>query len=97
NNIKNINIDDDILNSNIDMNIHVLTSGTWPSYDLSTITLPNIIQKYQDSYKKFYTSIQNGRKLNYSISLSHCIIKGNLPKGEKRFVLSAYQGTVLLL
>lgn len=103
---KDIDISNDLMskfrlrnkNSNaFDLEVQVLTSGCWPSYDTDAINLPGIVQERLEIYKKFYVHINNGRQLKWTTSLSHCIIAANFPKGRKELVLSAFQGCVLLL
>ncbi|ETO13463.1 hypothetical protein RFI_23907 [Reticulomyxa filosa] len=37
---------------------------------------------FQDSFRSFYCHINSGRQLNWTVSLSHCIISAHFPKVE---------------
>jgi len=93
----NGNGDGDSGGGDIEFNIHVLTSGCWPTYNTQPIVLPSSIQSRMSEFSKFYVRVNNGRKLNWTAPLSHCIMAANFPKGRKELVLSAFQACVLML
>ncbi|KAJ6936659.1 hypothetical protein NC652_011382 [Populus alba x Populus x berolinensis] len=83
------------LPSGIEMSVHVLTTGYWPTYPPMDVRLPHELNVYQDIFKEFYLSKYSGRRLMWQNSLGHCVLKAEFPKGG--FVLIAYHPTVVLM
>ena len=53
--------------------------------------------KYLETFKTFYISKHNGRKLQWQPTLGHCVLKASLSHGEKELQVSLFQTLVLLL
>ncbi|KAJ9563547.1 hypothetical protein OSB04_008707 [Centaurea solstitialis] len=85
------------LPSGIEMNVHVLTTGYWPTYPLMDVRLPHELNVYQDIFKEFYLSKYSGRRLMWQNSLGHCVLKAEFPKGKKELAVSLFQTVVLML
>ncbi|KAJ7544778.1 hypothetical protein O6H91_09G092800 [Diphasiastrum complanatum] len=85
------------LPSGIEMNVHVLTTGYWPTYPPMEIRLPHEANVYQDIFKEFYLSKHSGRRLMWQNSLGHCVLKANFPKGRKELSVSLFQTVILML
>eukprot|EP00238_Polyblepharides_amylifera_P008063 CAMPEP_0196582338 /NCGR_PEP_ID=MMETSP1081-20130531/38666_1 /TAXON_ID=36882 /ORGANISM="Pyramimonas amylifera, Strain CCMP720" /LENGTH=239 /DNA_ID=CAMNT_0041902877 /DNA_START=200 /DNA_END=919 /DNA_ORIENTATION=- len=81
----------------MDMLIHVLTQGYWPSYPPTEVKLPAELNAYQEVFREFYLSKHSGRRLHWQNSLAHCVLKVNFPKGTKELVVSLFQTVVLML
>eukprot|EP00267_Zea_mays_P019061 NP_001335610.1 uncharacterized LOC100501431 [Zea mays] len=61
------------LPSGIEMSVHVLTTGYWPTYPPMDVKLPHELNVYQDIFKEFYLSKYSGRRLMwhaYQLKLS---------------------------
>eukprot|EP00850_Spirogloea_muscicola_P022668 SM000306S11741 [mRNA] locus=s306:78886:84466:+ [translate_table: standard] len=85
------------LPSGIEMNVHVLTTGYWPTYPPMEVQLPHELNKYQEIFKDFYLSKHSGRRLMWQNSLGHCVLKADYPKGKKELSVSLFQTVVLML
>ncbi|GBG65908.1 hypothetical protein CBR_g54200 [Chara braunii] len=85
------------LPSGIEMNVHVLTTGYWPTYPPMEVKLPHELNVYQDIFKEFYLSKHSGRRLMWQNSLGHCVLKADFPKGKKELSVSLFQTVVLML
>ncbi|CAM6082064.1 unnamed protein product [Calypogeia fissa] len=85
------------LPSGIEMNVHVLTTGYWPTYPPMEVRLPHELNVYQDIFKEFYLSKHSGRRLMWQNSLGHCVLKANFSKGKKELSVSLFQTVVLML
>ncbi|XP_075481912.1 LOW QUALITY PROTEIN: cullin-4-like [Primulina tabacum] len=85
------------LPSGIEMSVHVLTTGYWPTYPPMDVRLPHELNVYQDIFKEFYLSKYSGRRLMWQISLGHCVLKAEFPKGRKELSVSLFQTVVLML
>lgn len=81
----------------IDMNVHVLTTGYWPTYPPMDLRLSHELNQYQDVFKEFYLSKHSGRRLMWQHSLGQCVLKADFPKGRKELQVSLFQAVVLML
>ncbi|KAE8713076.1 Cullin-4 [Hibiscus syriacus] len=64
------------LPSGIEMSVHVLTTGYWPTYPPTVLRLPCELNVYQE----FYLSKYSGRHLMWQNSLGHCVLKAGFLK-----------------
>ncbi|KAK4491577.1 hypothetical protein RD792_002329 [Penstemon davidsonii] len=85
------------LPSGIELSVHVLTTGYWPTYPPMDVRLPHELNVYQDIFKEFYLSKYSGRRLMWQNSLGHCVLKADFPKGKKELAVSLFQTVVLML
>ncbi|GAB2279869.1 hypothetical protein Dimus_014505 [Dionaea muscipula] len=85
------------LPAGIEMSVHVLTTGYWPTYPPMDVELPRELTTYQDIFKEFYLSKYSGRRLMWQNSLGHCVLKAEFPKGKKELAVSLFQAVVLML
>ncbi|KAL0310541.1 UNVERIFIED_CONTAM: Cullin-4 [Sesamum angustifolium] len=85
------------LPSGIELSVHVLTTGYWPTYPPMDVRLPLELNVYQDIFKEFYLSKYSGRRLMWQNSLGHCVLKAEFPKGKKELAVSLFQTVVLML
>nr|BAW00391.1 cullin 4 [Petunia x hybrida] len=85
------------LPTGIEMSVHVLTMGYWPTYPPMDVRLPHELNVYQDIFKEFYLSKYSGRRLMWQNSLGHCVLKTEFPKGKKELAVSLFQTVALML
>lgn len=85
------------LKSDVELSVHVLTQGYWPTYPPAEVNLPQTILELQEVFNSFYTSKHNGRRLQWHPYLGHCTLKANFPLGRKELAVSLLQTIVLLL
>ncbi|KHJ43308.1 leucine Rich repeat-containing domain protein [Trichuris suis] len=84
--------------ASMDMSVNVLTTGSWPSYPTSTVTLPADMQSYVERFQKFYADKHGGRVLSWQYSVGSCVVLANFGyKNEKELLVSPYQAIVLSL
>lgn len=81
----------------IDLQITVITSGSWPIYPEEPCTLPEEIARAQDTFRDFYVANHSGRVLKWQNVHGHAILKVLFPRGEKELVVSLFQTSVLML
>ncbi|CAK9867204.1 unnamed protein product [Sphagnum jensenii] len=81
----------------IEMNVHVLTTGYWPTYPPMEVRMPHELNVYQDIFKEFYLSKHSGRRLMWQNSLGYCVLKADFTKGKKELSVSLFQTVVLML
>ena len=83
--------------SDIELSVHVLTQGYWPTYAPVEVSLPAEVLRLQEVFNTYYTSKHNGRRLQWHTYLGHCTMRCNFPAGRKELVVSLLQAVVLLL
>jgi cullin 4 len=81
----------------VEMHIHVLTTGFWPTYPPSKVRLPNVLNNELKVFNTFYNSKYGGRKMIWQHSLGVVSLRAFFPKGRKELSVSCYQATVLML
>ncbi|THU64646.1 hypothetical protein C4D60_Mb01t28660 [Musa balbisiana] len=80
-----------------DLSVSVLTTGFWPSYKSSDLTLPDEMVKCIEAFKKFYESSSKNRKLSWIYSLGTCNINAKFDAKSIELNVATYQAAVLLL
>ncbi|XP_059625725.1 cullin-1-like [Cornus florida] len=86
-----------IANPGIDLTVTVLTTGFWPSYKSSDLSLPEEMVKCVEVFKEFYQTKTKHRKLTWIYSLGTCNINGKFEQKTIELILGTYQAAVLLL
>lgn len=87
-----------LLGSSVDLNVHVLEAARWPlTTQVAEVKLPKQLIDYQETFKQFYLTKHNGRKLSWQHVDGSCTVKGHFPKGFKILSLSLYQTIALVL
>ena len=81
----------------VDMHVHVLTTGFWPTYPPSKVRLPVVLDNELKIFNTFYDSKYSGRKMAWQHSLGVVSLRAFFPKGRKELSVSCYQATVLML
>jgi len=85
------------IRSDVELSVHVLTQGYWPTYPPVEVNLPQEVLHLQEIFNNYYTSKHNGRRLQWHPYLGHCTLKANFPLGRKELVVSLLQTIVLVL
>ncbi|XP_027117083.1 cullin-1 [Coffea arabica] len=81
----------------IDLTVTVLTTGFWPSYKSSDLSLPEELVKCVEVFKDFYQTKTKHRKLTWIYSLGTCNINGKFEPKPIELIVGTYQAAVLLL
>jgi len=82
----------------IEMNVSVCTTGAWPSNQVSQSIMPDSIKSAAEKYKNFYSTLHNGRKLDFRMDLGKAEVQVHFnPTTKKVLVVTTYQMMVLLL
>lgn len=86
------------LGGSIELNVHVLEAARWPlATQVVEIKLPMELSDYQETFKQFYLTKHNGRKLSWQHIDGSCVVKATFPRGTKILSLSLYQAVALML
>ncbi|XP_017785971.1 PREDICTED: cullin-4A isoform X2 [Nicrophorus vespilloides] len=83
--------------SSLEMTVHILTMGYWPTYTPMEVNIPENMVQLQEVFNKFYLSKHSGRKLQWQPTLGYCVLKARFKSGRKELVVSLFQSLVLLL
>ncbi|VFQ68632.1 unnamed protein product [Cuscuta campestris] len=81
----------------IDLTVTLLTTGFWPSYKSSDLSLPAEMAKCVEVFKEFYETKTNNRRLTWIYSLGTCNVIGKFDAKTIELVLGTYQAAALLL
>lgn len=87
----------DIEYTKIDLTVHILTMGYWPTYPIMEVTMPSLLLELQSIFNKFYLAKHSGRKLQWQPTLGSCVLTSRFEHGPKEFLVSLFQALVLLL
>lgn len=80
------------------VNVRVLTTDNWPTYDLYEINLPKQMRDSLSTFEEFYRQQHNTRRLNWHYALSGTVLSATFRKGyKKELIMSLHQAVVLLL
>lgn len=93
---KKLNTQIDPLNG-IDLNVNVLTTGSWPTHAQYTSKLPPNLLNLTLEFENFYYKNHSGRKLTWQTSMGTADIKALFKTCRKEFNLSTNQMIILLL
>jgi cullin-4 len=81
----------------IELSVHVLTTGFWPTQLGTKCILPPQIVRCCETFKAHYLRQYSGRRLQWHPYLGHCTLLANFPLGRKELNVSLNQAIVLLL
>lgn len=83
----------------IDMDINILTTGFWPSFQPVDAKLPTEMSEMQNLFNKFYTMKHNGRHLIWINTHGSCVVRTpfSFKSGKIELTASVFQVVVLLL
>jgi hypothetical protein len=80
-----------------DLNVTVLTMGTWPISIEQPIRLPNFLADAQAIFKEFYDSRNNRRMLKWAHTKSYIQLDARFASDKKLLEVSTYQACILLM
>lgn len=81
----------------IELDVTVLTAGSWPISLHAPITLPQQLLSIADTFKSFYLSNHTGRKLTWQLNLGKAEIRAKFPSQVVDLTVSTYQMIILFL
>ncbi|CAI9778403.1 unnamed protein product [Fraxinus pennsylvanica] len=81
----------------LELIVTVFTTGFWPSYESSDLSLPTEMVKCVEVFKEFYQTKTKHRKLTWIYSLGICNINRKFEQKTIELIVGTYQVAVLLL
>ena len=79
-----------------EMTVQVLTTGYWPTYPSTEVSLPPALDMRQSAFTEFYLAKYHGRRLAWKYMLASCVVLALFPKDPKEIEVSLCQTLVLL-
>uniref|UniRef100_A0A0E0K582 Cullin family profile domain-containing protein n=1 Tax=Oryza punctata TaxID=4537 RepID=A0A0E0K582_ORYPU len=80
------------------LDVHILTTGSWPTQPCPPCNLPTEILTICDKFRTYYLGTHNGRRLTWQTNMGTADIKATFGKGQKHELnVSTYQMCVLML
>ncbi|CAK7564742.1 MAG: Serine/threonine-protein kinase tel1 [Sporothrix epigloea] len=84
-------------NNAVDLQVSVLSAAAWPSYPDTALNLPPAVLAQVNLFDKYYKTKHTGRRLTWTHTLGHCLVKARFNRGVKELMVSSFQAAVLLL
>jgi cullin 3 len=81
----------------IDINVHVLTTGFWPTQNTATCTLSSEIQQCCQLFEKFYLNNHSGRRLTWQTNMGTGELRSHFGTKKHELNVSTFQMCILLL
>jgi len=81
----------------IDMNVHVLTTGFWPTQAVAKCNLPQEVLHCCEIFQKFYLGNHTGRRLTWQTNMGTAELKAQFSSKRHELSVSTYQMCILLL
>jgi cullin 3 len=81
----------------VELNVHVLTTGFWPTQSTSECNLPSEISRCCEVFKKYYLGKHNGRRLTWQTNMGTGELRAYFGKKRHELNVSTYQICILLL
>ncbi|CAK7213142.1 Serine/threonine-protein kinase tel1 [Sporothrix curviconia] len=81
----------------VDLQVSVLAESAWPLYPKTALNLPPEVLAQVNLFDKYYKTKHTGRKLAWTHTLGHCLLKARFNRGVKELMVSSFQAAVLLL
>eukprot|EP01127_Copromyxa_protea_P005350 TRINITY_DN15293_c0_g1_i1.p1 TRINITY_DN15293_c0_g1~~TRINITY_DN15293_c0_g1_i1.p1 ORF type:complete len:736 (-),score=141.66 TRINITY_DN15293_c0_g1_i1:66-2273(-) len=81
----------------VELNVHVLTTGFWPTQSSTVCNLPVEINRCCEEFKKYYLGKHNGRRLTWQINMGTGELRAFFGKKRHELNVSTFQICILLL
>jgi len=81
----------------MELNVHVLTTGFWPTQSVPECQLPPDVQVCCEDFKSFYFTIHQGRRLAWQTNMGNADVKATFRASRHELNVSTYQMCILML
>lgn len=81
----------------IDLSVSVLTTGSWPTQQQYTCTMPPQLQSCVEMFAKFYNRSHSGRKLTWQTNMGTADLRATFGNSRKELSVPTQQMIILLL
>jgi len=81
----------------VDIVVHVLTTGFWPTQNAASCNLPQEIQNCCAIFEKFYLNNHSGRRLTWQTNMGTADLRSHFGSKKHELNVSTFQMCILLL
>eukprot|EP00741_Cyanophora_paradoxa_P016671 tig00020934_g16100.t1 len=81
----------------VELQVHVLTTGFWPSQAAPQCTLPQEIVRCCEEFAKFYHTAHTGRRLTWQTNMGTADLRAYFDTKRHELTVNTYQMCILLL
>jgi len=81
----------------VEMSVHVLTTGSWPTPAGSHCALPAELERCCEAFRTFYLAKHNGRRLVWQTNMGSADLRAAFGTARHELSVSTYQLCILLL
>lgn len=81
----------------MDMDINILTTSFWPSFQPIEVKLPEDMATIQNAFTKFYSRKHHNRNLVWLHNFGLCTVRSTFKTGRKELTASVFQTIILTL
>lgn len=81
----------------VDLSVHVLTTGYWPTQSSAKSVLPQEVQRACEVFTKFYLRNHSGRRLSWQTNMGTAELRAQFGPKKHELTVSTYQMAILLL
>eukprot|EP01026_Neomeris_dumetosa_P019947 TRINITY_DN1804_c0_g1_i2.p1 TRINITY_DN1804_c0_g1~~TRINITY_DN1804_c0_g1_i2.p1 ORF type:complete len:732 (-),score=100.54 TRINITY_DN1804_c0_g1_i2:296-2491(-) len=81
----------------VDMQVQVLTTGSWPTQSIHQCNIPFELGQCMEEFEKFYALAYSGRKLSWQTNMGSADIKSKFGNKFHEINVSTYQLCILML
>uniref|UniRef100_A0A061S151 Cullin 3 n=1 Tax=Tetraselmis sp. GSL018 TaxID=582737 RepID=A0A061S151_9CHLO len=81
----------------LDLSVHVLTTGSWPTQPGSHCNLPREVEACCEDFRKFYLQSHSGRKLAWQTNMGFADLRASFNTKKHELNVSTYQMCILML
>mmetsp|Transcript_7296 Transcript_7296/g.15933 ORF Transcript_7296/g.15933 Transcript_7296/m.15933 type:complete len:735 (+) Transcript_7296:259-2463(+) len=81
----------------IDLQVQVLTTGSWPYQSAAKCNLPRELERCCEHFRNFYLSTHSGRKLTWQTNMGTADLRAEFGSKRHELNVSTYQMCILLL
>eukprot|EP00953_Heterococcus_sp_UTEX-ZZ885_P032832 17126-Heterococcus_DN1.PRE.1 len=67
----------------VDVSVHVLTTGYWPAYPPNDVAVPAELADHMARFEDYYMAKYQGRRVAWQHGLGYCILKTRFASGRK--------------
>jgi len=81
----------------VELNVHVLTTGFWPTQPATKCILPQEVTQCCEVFKKYYLERHSGRRLTWQTNMGTAELRAQFGPKKHELLVSTYQMCILML
>ena len=81
----------------VELSVHVLTTGFWPTQSTHACSLPPQLQKCTEVFREVYMKLHSGRRLSWQANMGNVDLRARFVPRKHEINTSTYQACILML